>query len=226
MALLLLHGALGSCAQLFPLQERFGGVAIDLTGHGSRELPEQGLSFNAFVNDIERAFEEHHWRQADLFGYSMGGYAALLFAAAHPDRVSSVVTLGTKYLWTPEGLKKELRMLDPDAMLAKVPAFAHKLATVHGEHKWRALVAAVAKSMADLAAEPLLSKQVVDRIDCQVLFCVGEEDTTAVPHDTRVFASGFRHARVAVLKGTRHPFEHVDLAALERELEGTWGSAR
>jgi pimeloyl-ACP methyl ester carboxylesterase len=75
----------------------------------------------------------------------------MLYAAKHPERVRSVVTLGTKYLWTPEGLQKELRMLDPDAMEAKVPAFARMLAESHGEHRWKGLVAAIAKSMTDLA---------------------------------------------------------------------------
>jgi pimeloyl-ACP methyl ester carboxylesterase len=201
-------------------------VAIDLSGHGSSTVPEDGITFEHFIEDIERAFAEQGWEQADLFGYSMGGYAAMLFAARHPERVRSVITLGTKYLWTPEGLQKELRMLDPDAVLAKVPAFAQRLIDVHGEGKWRALVAAIAASMTDLARAPLLTKEVVDRITCRVLCCVGEEDTTAVPHDTRVFASGLRYASVVVLKGARHPFESVDMDLLERALSGSLGLDR
>ncbi len=226
MSLLLLHGALGSSAQLAPLKDRMGGVAIDLAGHGSRELPTEGLRFDRFVADIERAYEEQGWQQADLFGYSMGGYAALLFAAKHPARVRTVVTLGTKYLWTEEGLQKELRMLDPEAMLAKVPAFAQKLIDAHGEQKWRALVAAVAQAMSDLAAAPLLTPEVCSRIGCRVLLCVGDGDNTAVPHHTRVFASGLRHAEVEVLRDTRHPFEGVDMAALEKVLAAFWGLSR
>src|SRR5262249_10212946 len=117
----------------------------------------------------------------------------------------------------------ELRKLDPDAMVAKVPAFAQALADVHGTDRWRSVVHAVAKSMTDLAAKPLLSKEVVDRIECQVLLCVGDGDTTAVPHDTRVFASGLQRAQVVVLPNTRHPFEEVDLNFLEKELDKFWG---
>lgn len=220
--LLLLHGALGSRAQLLPLQPRLGGIAIDLTGHGACELPAEGLSFDHFVADIERTFEEQRWRQADLFGYSMGGYAALLFAAKHPDRVRHVATLGTKYLWTPEGLQKELRMLDPDAMLAKVPAFVQKLVEVHGERKWCALVAAVAKSMSELAVAPLLTDEVKARIQCPVLLCVGEGDTTAVPEDTRTFSEGLAKVEVRVLPGVKHPFESARLDDLVDTLNGFW----
>lgn len=226
MNLLLLHGALGSARQLKPLQERMGGIAIDLTGHGGREIPEGGLTFDHFIEDIDRAFTEQKWKSAHLFGYSMGGYAALLYAAKHPERVESVVTVGTKLLWTEEGLQKELRKLDPDMMEAKVPAFANALAEVHGTDRWRALVRAIAKSMSDLAAAPLLTSEVCSRIECQVLHCVGDGDTTAVPHDTRIFCSGLKRANVKVLCNTRHPFEEVDMNALEKVLEGFWGLAR
>ncbi|MBK6775306.1 MAG: hypothetical protein IPG74_05465 [Flavobacteriales bacterium] len=80
--------------------------------------------------------------------------------------------------------------------------------------------------MSELAAAPLLTPQVCARIECQVLLCVGEEDTTALPHDTRIFASGLPRASVHVLRGTRHPFESVDLNAIEKVLAGFWGPAR
>lgn len=226
MNLLLLHGALGSALQLKPLQERMGGIAIDLTGHGGREIPAGGLTFDHFIADIDRAFAEQNWNSAHLFGYSMGGYAALLYAAKHPERVESIVTVGTKLLWTDEGLQKELRKLDPDMIKAKVPAFANALAEVHGADRWRDVVRAIAKSMSDLAAAPLLRTEVCSRIECQVLLCVGDNDTTAVPHDTRIFASGLKRANVEVLRNTRHPFEEVDLDELGKTLEYFWGLAR
>lgn len=224
-SLLLLHGALGSKRQLLTLQQRIGGHAIDMTGHGASALPDGGITFDHFIGDIDRAFEEHGWSDAHLFGYSMGGYAAMLYAAKHPGRVRSVVTLGTKYLWTSEGLQRELRMLDPDAMEAKVPAFTRMLAEVHGSDRWRILVAAVAKSMTELAAVPLLTEAIKARIQCPVLLCVGELDTTAIPHDTRAFAEGIRKVEVRTLPNTRHPFESVEIDALVQQLERFWARA-
>lgn len=184
------------------------------------------MGFHAFVSDIEEAYKANGWQRAHLFGYSMGGYAALLFAAQYPGLVQSVATLGTKFLWTPEGLQKELRMLDPDAMLAKVPAFANGLARAHGAAYWRAVVEGVARNMQALAAEPLLAPTVTDRIICPVLCSVGELDTTAVPHDTLVFASGLGNARVEVIPGARHPFEVVPLDRLKLRLGSFWSSAQ
>lgn len=222
MNLLLLHGALGSARQLKALHERVGGVAIDLSGHGGREIPAEGIRFEHFITDIDTAFAENAWSRADLFGYSMGGYAALLYAAKHPERVRSVITVGTKLGWTEEGLQKELRMLDPDAMVAKVPAFAHALAAVHGQDRWRDVVTAIARSMSELAASPLLAAEVVARIECPVLLCVGDGDTTAIPSDTHAFATGLVRAEVHVLPNTKHPFESVDLDALVPMVERFW----
>lgn len=222
MSLLLLHGALGSDHQLEPIQQRVGGLAINLSAHGGREIPAEGIRFEQFITDIDVAFSEQGWSSVDLFGYSMGGYAALLYAAKHPERVRSVVTVGTKLAWTEEGLQKELRKLDPDMMLAKVPAFATALAAVHGEGRWRDVVNAIALSMSELAARPLLTPEVVARIECPVLLCVGDEDTTAVPDDTRTFSHGLANGKVVVLSGTRHPFESVDLDRLGALLLRFW----
>lgn len=222
MNLLLLHGALGSAAQLRALQERFGGVAIDLSGHGGREIPSEGIRFEHFIADIDRAFDEQGWREAHLFGYSMGGYAAMLYAARNPGRVKSVITLGTKFLWTEEGLKKELRMLDPEVMEQKVPAFARSLADAHGTNRWKEVVRAIAASMSGLAASPLLTTEVCARIACPVLICVGEKDTTAVPADTQEFAEGVQGSEVFVLPDTPHPFEKVELDILLPRLRAFW----
>jgi len=222
MALLLLHGALGSARQLDSLGERVGGAAIDLSGHGGRGIPLEGIRFEQFIADIDTAFAEHGSSRADFFGYSMGGYAALLYAARYPDRVRSVITVGTKLGWTEEGLQKELLKLDPDMMLAKVPAFVEALAEVHGADRWRDVVTAIAKSMSELAAAPLLTAEVVARIECPVLLCVGDGDTTAVPSDTHAFATGLVNAEVHVLPNTKHPFESVDLDALVPLIEQFW----
>ena len=160
MNLLLLHGALGTSAQMEPLRGLVGGTTIDLTGHGTRAIPDHGITFNDFLADIESVFAALEWETADLFGYSMGGYAAMLYAAGHPERVRSVVTVGTKYLWTAEGLQKELRMLNTDAMSTNVPAFAEALAAAHGASRWRDLVSGLTLCMNTLSAYTLLPAHV------------------------------------------------------------------
>lgn len=225
MNILLLHGALGSKAQVASLAERLSAHtvrAIDLSGHGGRPLPSDELSFEHFLQDIDAVLEAAGWTDAHLFGYSMGGYAALLYAAQHPGRVASVTTLGTKLLWDREGLDRELRMLDPGKMQAKVPAFVEQLAAEHGTERWEPLVHATAKLITGLHERPLLTPEVLARIGCPVLLCVGDRDTTAVPADTRIVAASIANARVEVLPDTPHPFAAVDLDRLTALCSALW----
>lgn len=225
MKILLLHGALGSRAQLGSLSAHIQGHevrAIDLAGHGARPIPEEGLSFAHFVEDINAALDGAGWMDAHLFGYSMGGYAALLYAARHPGRVRSVATLGTKIRWDREGLDRELRMLDPVKMQAKVPAFVGQLAAEHGRDRWEPLVHATAKLITGLHEQPLLSPERITSITCPVLLCVGDRDTTAVPEHTLEAARSLRHGSVLVLPGTPHPLPAVDQALLLPHLAAHW----
>ena len=47
-------------------------------------------------------------------GHSMGGYVALKLALKRPELVDRIITLGTKFNWTPEVAAKEVKMLNPD----------------------------------------------------------------------------------------------------------------
>lgn len=223
MELLLLHGALGSARQLQHLKALAGGVAIDLSGHGSRAIPAHGIRFEDFIADINRAFEAQGWGQAHLFGYSMGGYAALLFASRFPERVSSVVTLGTKLKWDREGLDRERRLLDPQKMTEKVPQFVLDLLTWHGPDRWEKLVHATAALVNGLHEQPPLTPEVLGRVTMPTLLCVGDRDRTAVPEHTLEAARLMPHASTLVLPNTQHPFDAVDLNVLLPHLRAFWG---
>lgn len=226
MNILLLHGALGTKRQLANLADSLDHAtcrSLTFTGHGENELPDEGLSFEQFLRDVDEAMQKISG-PVHLFGYSMGGYVALLWAAKHPDRVASVSTLGTKFIWTPETLEKELKKLDPAAMEEKVPEFALGLASAHGHDRWKGLVTATADLMTRLAAQPLLTDDVLAAIECPVLLGVGDRDSTASPEETLATARKLKDAGVLVFPCTRHPFEEVDLDLLITQLSRFWES--
>jgi pimeloyl-ACP methyl ester carboxylesterase len=227
MNLLLLHGALGTRDQLALLAADLPASTpcrIDLAGHGARPIPDGGLTFEYFVQDISTTLDEAGWQQVDLLGYSMGGYAALLFASRFPERVRSVVTLGTKLNWDREGLDRELRLLDPEKIQAKVPRFAELLGQQHGAERWTALVKETACLIAGLHEKPLLTPEVFATINCPVLLCVGDRDTTAVPEHTLHAARPMPKAGTLVLPNTPHPFEAVDRKVLLPHLQAFWAA--
>lgn len=224
MNILLLHGALGTKRQLAYLADSLDHAtcrSLTFTGHGEDEVPADGLSFEHFLRDMDAALEKVD-APVHLFGYSMGGYAALLWAARHPGRVASVATLGTKLVWTAEGLQKELKKLDPQLIEEKVPEFAMGLASAHGPARWKDLVKHTADLMTRLADAPLLTDEVLAAIECPVLLMVGDRDTTAVPEDTLLTARKLTDAGVMVLPRTHHPFEDVDLDLLITQLSRFW----
>jgi pimeloyl-ACP methyl ester carboxylesterase len=204
--ILLLHGALGTARQMAPLAAQFGDHHVlmpTFSGHG--EHTGNALDFERFVQDIGAAIA-HANGPVHILGYSMGGYAALLFAVRHPERIASVCTVATKCIWTPEGL-------DPSVLEQKVPQFARMLAADHGPG-WKELVRATADLMRRLASEPLLTDDVLSGVECPALLCVGDRDSTAVPEDTLHTARKLRNAATWVMPWTRHPFEDVDLPGL------------
>jgi pimeloyl-ACP methyl ester carboxylesterase len=226
MNILLLHGALGTRRQLGLLSDVLPGVRtriLEFRGHGEHAIPDEGLSMEVFLRDIRDAMQQAGWSEAHLFGYSMGGYAALLYASRFPEKVKSVVTLGTKVKWDREGLDRELRLLDPQKMKEKVPQFAMELLTQHGPDRWEDLVRATAKLITGLHEQPPLTRDALEKIKCPVMLCVGDRDRTAVPEHTLEAARLMSRGSTLVLPSTQHPFDHVDLNALVGHLLNFWG---
>lgn len=226
MNLLLLHGALGTRDQLGHLREVLPGIrtrTLEFSGHGEQAMPDEGLGMEVFVLNIRDALQQAGWGDAHLFGYSMGGYAGLLFASRFPDRVRSLVTLGTKLKWDREGLDRELRMLDPQKMKEKVPHFAMYLLTQHGADHWEALVSATSRLITGLHEQPLLTRDNMERITCPAMLCVCDKDRTAVPEHTLEAARFMPRGSTLVLPNTQHPFDQVDLNVLVPHLRSFWG---
>ncbi len=112
--LLLLHGALGSKKQfsnLKPLlEEKFELFQLDFDGHGDGKDTKH-FSIELFTENLRAFLFENELKAINIFGYSMGGYVALNLAIKHPELVNKIVTLGTKFDWNLEFLKKKYPFL-------------------------------------------------------------------------------------------------------------------
>ncbi len=97
LPLVLLHGFTGSITSWKPhipiFEKRFQTIAVDLLGHGSSDSPADPMRYRMerCVEDLISIFEQLGLEQVSLLGYSMGGRVALHVAAAHPDRVHTLV---------------------------------------------------------------------------------------------------------------------------------------
>ncbi|CAN5390603.1 hypothetical protein BH09BAC1_BH09BAC1_06860 [soil metagenome] len=220
--LLLLHGALGTAQQLQPLAQTLSTDrdvhTLNFSGHGGTDVPKNGYTFDVFVADILQYLDANGLKQVDIFGYSMGGYAALCFALKHPERVGKIATLGSKLRWTAAGAQQEIKSLDADKIEAKVPAFAEQLKQQHGEGNWRNVLAATADMMVGLGDKPSLSDTDFPAVTHSVLLGIGDRDNMAGLEDTVTVYRQLPKAQLWVLPGTPHPMEKVNTALLANGL--------
>jgi pimeloyl-ACP methyl ester carboxylesterase len=79
--------------------ERLGAfariVAYDKRGQGLSDRPDGAATMEEHADDLLAVMDAAGFERPDLIGVSEGGPAAIVFAAAHPERVSKLVLYGT-----------------------------------------------------------------------------------------------------------------------------------
>ncbi|MFD2720757.1 alpha/beta fold hydrolase [Hymenobacter monticola] len=222
--LLLLHGALGSPTTLEPLAELlvadFTVKTFAFAGHAGREVNPETFTLPHFAEEVLAFLKTHETAPAHVFGYSMGGYAALLAARQQPALFASITTLGTKLDWSPESAAAETRFLDPEKMQAKVPAFAEQLRQRHAPADWAAVVRATASMMLAAGANPPLAAADFAALQVPVQVLMGDGDLTPERGDaSRLLAGQLPQMQYAVLPNTPHPIERVDIPDLAKRIK-------
>lgn len=216
--LLLLHGALGSAQQLTPLkdalEEHFDVHTLNFTGHGGKAWGEQDFSMDLFAQDVLAYLDANNLEQVDILGYSMGGYVALNLAKNNPERVHRIFTIATKFAWSPESSAKEIKMLNPEVIAAKVPAFAKALEERHAPQDWKIHLEKTATMMLNLGNGDALGENDFSTIQHEVLITVGTKDRMVSQEESEQVATWLGNARFEALEGLPHPIEKIDAKVL------------
>lgn len=219
-----MHGAAASAAQwdaLSPaLLTQRPVLALELPGHG--QTPAGGVPFTtrAFAEYLIGFMDRQQIAEADVLGYSLGGYVALHAATQHPQRFGRIITLATKFFWTPETAARETDLLRPDAIRQKVPHYARDLDARHQPpNHWEAVLANTAALIILLGANNLLSHAALGRIETPVLLLLGDRDKMVTLEETTDAYRSLPNGQLAILPATPHALEQVD-AALLRTIVG------
>lgn len=218
--LILLHGALGSAGLFSPLSEQLPDFKVHLfnfSGHGKSPFSSQGFHIEAFADELEQFLGSEQLSQAEVFGYSMGGYVALYLESLQPSTFSKITTLGTKFDWQPETATREASRLDPEVILEKVPAFAATLEKRHGRN-WKDLVRATADMMLRLGQSPLLGQEQLSKIQIPVTVLLGDQDNMVSSEESEKAAQRLQNGHFHWLENTPHPLEKVNPVLLARQL--------
>ena len=218
--LLLLHGAIGAKDQLLPLAEKlqhdFIIHSLNFTGHGGEPMPAEPFSIALFAGQVQQYMERHIPSGATvaLFGYSMGGYVGLYISRQAPGRFTKVITLATKFNWDEPTSAKEVKMLEPDILLQKVPAFAAQLEQRHAPQDWRAVLKETAGMMLAMGKDNPLKPEDYAHIATPCLLLLGDRDKMVTLEETVSVYKQLPQAQMGILPGTGHPLEQVNLEQL------------
>lgn len=219
-ALILLHGALGSTTvfdSLIPeLSAHYTIYRLNLSGHGSAPFNEKGFGMEIFAEELGAFITTRKLSQPVIFGYSMGGYVALYLEALKPHTFEKIITLGTKFSWSPETAKQEVLRLNPEIIEQKVPAFATMLAKRHAF--WKELMKKTAQMMLGLGDNPPLTNTRFATIHIPVTIMRGDQDQMVGNEESQNAAEALPSGAFLQLENTPHPIEKVNPQRLAEQL--------
>ena len=215
--IILLHGAIGAKDQLDALsaelkQQGFEPSSLNFSGHG-RTAFQPNFGIEQFALELEKFIKEQQLTQPAIFGYSMGGYVALYLAKQKPGLLGGIVTLGTKFSWSPEIAQKEIKLLDSKTIIEKVPKFAASLKERHGD-EWEALLHMTADMMVALGNKSSLSPEDFSAIENKVLIGLADKDVMVSLEETTAVYKQLKNGSMYMLPNTKHPIETVDVRLL------------
>ncbi len=222
--IILLHGALGSKDQLQPLvntlDNSFLVHSFNFSGHGGRPFPDIAFSIPLFAEQIAEYMKESNIDAANIFGYSMGGYAALYLAKHQPNKINRLITLATKFHWDPAIAARELKMLDGKSIQEKVPAFAAQLQQRHAPNDWLVLLDKTKELLTNLGQHNTLHLEDYTSITTPSLLLLGDRDKMVTLEETVAVYKQLPNAQLGVMPGTPHAFEQVNLSFLAQLIKG------
>ena len=217
-SILLLHGALGCMEQLDRLREilqtkGWKAMSLNLHGHGGEPFS-ANFGIESFAEQVSEFIVGNQLKAPGILGYSMGGYIAMYSAYQNPGLIGNILTLGTKFDWDPESAEREVRKVNPEKILEKIPAFARILEHRHAPNDWKVLLNRTAEMMRLLGAKPLLDEAVIKSVKLKITVVLGDKDDMADRDYSKTVAGWLERGEFVLLPDTPHPIERVKLDLL------------
>lgn len=112
-------------------------LALDQRGHGGSDRPEDGYDVETVAADLAPALDAIGWSRAVFVGHSWGAAVAAAFAAAHPERVLSLVCIDGGFMSPPAGVDRaEARKRMEPPRFALPPEELEGMLRQHTPREW------------------------------------------------------------------------------------------
>ncbi len=215
-SLVVLHGAfmtIGAMGAFVPeLAEARQVVAVELQGHGHTADIDRPLSYEQMADDVAALLRHLGIEQADVFGYSMGGGAALQLAMRHPALVRKLVVASASS--TSDGVYPEvwsgIEQITPE-LFAGTPWKEEYDRVAPNPDAFPRLVEKMKQLDGQSFAWP---PDEIRAISARTMVVIGDSDGTTPEHAVELFRlrgggvfgdlAGLPSARLAILPGTTH----------------------
>ena len=211
--ILFLHGIRGRkrnwSRQVEAFSKHFTAAAWDARGYGESDDYPGPLQFEDFTNDVIRVAQHFEAQKLHLVGASMGGRIARNVALRFPERLHSLVLVGTTPGFdalSPEDMQRfltERRSSDPEAARKLVGSRARpdaidelkdSIARVHEESYRKTLEASVTQDR----------RAPIENIRVPTLVVAGDEDKVYPPAIARDMARRIPGAELVMVRGAGH----------------------
>jgi len=216
-----LHGA-GLDHSWFGLQSRYFGyhgcnvLAADFPGHGRSAGPPL-KTIEALADWTVRLLDAAKIERAALVGHSMGALTALECAARHPARVTRIALLGMAYpmkvseAFLEAARRNEQAAYDMETIWGHAPQVPlggnpNPGMWMYGDNLARLARLAPNVLFAGLKAcnDYANGEKSAAKLDCPVLFIVGNRDQMTPPRVTAAFVKAFKSAQTVLLPPAGH----------------------
>ena len=108
--------------------------------------------------------------------------------------------------------------MNPAKIEEKIPAFAKALEKRHSPLDWKIVLNKTADMMIELGKKPVLTDDVLEKIENEVLISVGDKDTMVTLEETANAAGKLKNGKLFIFSETEHPVEKIDVKKLSTEI--------
>ena len=173
--------------QMVPFAAYFRVIALDTRGHGRSPRGEAPFTIRQFADDLLAFMDQQGIERAHLLGFSDGGNIALVFALAHPERVSKLVLNGANL--DAGGVKPSVQ----------VPiVLGYRTASLFG--RWRAKARANAEMLGLMVNDPNVAPEELAALHVPTLVIAGTKDMIKNEH-TRLIHTSLPNAQLTFIQG-------------------------
>jgi pimeloyl-ACP methyl ester carboxylesterase len=214
--LVVLHGAYMNIPEMGAIIPRLAKThrvyAVELQGHGRTTDINRPITYQNLADDVATFMDSVGLANADVFGYSMGGQAAVQLAIRHPEKARRLVAASVAY---------DLRGWQPVYTEAIPTMTVEMIVGMPFAAEYRKLAAnpngfpELARKLIALEKEPMAWDEDVKKIKAAVLIICGDADVMTLEHSVALFhllgggvmgdmGKPLSTSRLAVLPATSH----------------------